>query len=293
MPVTAAVTAVASLGYGIYAGQQAQTASRNAVAQANQNAQNAQAQEQQQYQQQQAQEAAQTAQNLATEQQTAQQTQAAQATALAQEQASIGTNSTTLQNAMTGQEQAALAQQAPIIQSQLQGSGLANGGASAEALAQYQAGLAANAQTDISNYQVSADQQLNLDTNADTAQQVQAAEANAMTNIGVGEQNMATNFATVGADNANNQAYQSYITSLQLGQAQAQQSAANSYTGLAGQVGSGLLNYYGNQNNPNNAALQALLAQNNQNNYVQQGTVPGVYSSQPNGSGSSSGFFTP
>ena len=254
--------AIGSLGYGIYAGQEAQAAQKNAINSANQNAQNAQAQEQQQYQQQQAAEAAQTAQNLATEQQTAQQTQAAQATALAQEQAAIGTNSTTLQNSLTNQEAAAMKAQAPTIDAQMQGSGLVGGGAQAQAYAAYQAGLAANAQADISNYQVGANQQLNTDTNADTAQQVQAAEANANTNIGVGEQNMATNFATIGADNQNNAAYQSYINNLQMGQAASQQQAANSYTGLAGAVGGGLLNYYGSQNNANNfnPSMQAYLA---------------------------------
>ena len=256
MAVVGAVTAIGSLGYGIFAGQQAQAAQKNAINSANQNAQNAQAQEQQQYQQQQAAEAAQTAQNLATEQQTAQQTQAAQATALAQEQAAIGTNSTTLQNSLTNQEAAAMKAQAPTIDAQMQGSGLVGGGAQAQAYAAYPAGLAANAQADISNYQVGANQQLNQDTNAATAQQVQAAEQNAMTNIGVGEQNQATNFATIGADNQNNAAYQSYINNLQMGQAASQQAAANSYTGLAGSIGGGMLNYYSYQNS--NPALNAL-----------------------------------
>jgi len=291
MAVTGTIVAIGSLGYGIYAGQQAQSAQKSAVAQANQNAQNAQKQQQDQYQQQVAAEAAQTAQNLATEQQTASDTKSAQATALAQEQAAIGTNSTTLQNALTGQETAAFAQQSPIIQSQLQGSGLANGGAASEAYARYQAGLAANAQTALSNYQVSADQQLNQDTNAATASQVQLAEQNAMTNIGVGEQNMATNFATQGADNQNNAAYQSYLTSLQLGQAQSQQQAANSYTGLAGTVGGGLMSYYGSQTNP---ALQALQMNQNVNtlgnqSYVNSNTYnPGA----TNANNSYTGFYS-
>lgn len=283
LPVIGIVLAAGSLGYGVYAGQQAQKAQQNAINQAGQNAQNAQNQQQTQYQQQLDAEKSQTAANLAQEQQTATDTKAAQTSALAQEQAAIGTNSQTLQDSLTNQQAAAFAKQAPIIQSQLQGSGLANGGAASEAYAQYQAGLAANAQSAISNYQIGADQQLNQDTNAATAQQVQAAEANAMTNIGVGEQNMATNFATQGANNQNNAAYQSYLTSLQLGQAQSAQSAANSYTGLAGQVGGGLLQYYGSQNNPaaNTAAMQALINQ--------RGTSYGSGSNDASNSGS--GFF--
>ena len=289
MAIEGAVTAVGALGYGIYAGQEAQAAQKNAINSANQNAQNAQAQEQQQYQQQQAQEAAQTAQNLATEQQTAQQTQAAQATALAQEQAAIGTNSTTLQNSLTNQEAAAMKAQAPTIDAQMQGSGLVGGGAQAQAYAAYQAGLAANAQADISNYQVGANQQLNTDTNADTAQQVQAAEANANTNIGVGEQNMATNFATIGADNQNNAAYNSYLTSLQLGQAQSQQSAANQYTNLAGQSGQGAMQYYGSQNS--NPALNALYMNQQINGYGNQNYLGGGSSPANNASnGGYSGF---
>ena len=259
--------AIGSLGYGIYAGQEAQAAQKNAINSANQNAQNAQAQEQQQYQQQLAAEQAQTAANLAAQQQNATDTKAAQATALAQEQAAIGTNSTTLQNSITGQEAAAMKQNAPMIAAQMQGSGLVGGGAQAEAYAQYQAGLDANAQRDIANYQVSADQNLNATNNAFTSEQVNQANQNALTNINVGQSNMATDFATIGADNQNNAAYQSYINNLQMGQAASQQQAANSYTGLAGSIGGGMLNYFGNQNNTamNNAAMQSLINQRGTN----------------------------
>jgi hypothetical protein len=251
--------AIGSLGYGIYAGQEAQAAQKNAIDQANQQANQARTDQQNQYNQQIAAQKAQTAANLAQEQQTASDTKAAQAAALAQEQAAIGTNSTTLQNSITNQEAAAMKQQAPNINANLQGSGLVGGGAQAQAYAQYQSGLDANAQRDIANYQVSADQNLNATNNAFTAEQVNQANQNALTNINVGQSNMATDFATQGANNQNNAAYQSYINNLQMGQAASQQQAANSYTGLAGSIGGGMMSYYGGQNgNQNNPSIMAL-----------------------------------
>ncbi len=251
--------AIGSLGYGIYAGQEAQAAQKHAIDQANQQANQARTDQQNQYNQQLDAQKAQTAANLAQEQQTASDTKAAQAAALAQEKAAIGTNSTTLQNSITNQEAAAMKAQAPNINANLQGSGLIGGGAQAQAYAQYQAGLDANAQRDIANYQVSADQNLNATNNAFTAELVNQANQNALTNINVGESNMATNSQTQTANNANNAAYASYLDSLRLGQAQSQQSAANAYTGLAGSIGSGMFNYFGNQNNNmNNPSIMAL-----------------------------------
>jgi hypothetical protein len=259
LPYIAVVAAVGSLGYGIYAGQQAQKAQATAIAQANQNAQNAQSQQASQYQQQLTAEQQTTAQNLATEAQTKADTQAAQQTALAAEQAAIGTNSTTLSNSLSGQESQALKAQQPLIQDQLNQGGLSDSGAYAAQLAKYQAGLASQAQTTLANYQVGAQGQLTQDTNAASASQVQMDQSNALLNIQNGEQNMAQNFATQNNNNNNNTAYQQYITSLQAAQAQSQAQQAAGYTQLGGAIGGAALNYYGQQNNP---ALAAMYQQN-------------------------------
>lgn len=274
MPMTAGIiaasAAIGSLGYGIYSGERANAAQSKAIGNAKQEADQARADQQSQYNAQLAAEQATTQQNLATEAQTKADTQAAQQQALAAEQGAIGTNSTTLSNSLTQQEAARVKQTAPLIAAQMQGSGLVGGGAQAEAYAQYQAGLDANAQSTLANYQIGAQGQLTQDTNAASANQVNLSEQNALLNIQNGEQNMSQNFATQNANNQNNTAYQQYLTSLQLGQAQSQQSAANSYVGLGGQIGGAAMNYYAQQNNPSLAALQM---QNNISQYGNQNYV--------------------
>lgn len=275
MAYAGAVVAVAALSYSVYSGQQAQKAQAAAQAQAQQEFQQQQATQSSQYQQQQAAEAATTAQNLATEQQTQTQTTQAQQSALAAEQAAIGTNSTTLSNSLSAQENQAMTAQQPLIQDQLNQGGLADSGAYAAQLAKYQAGLASQAQTTLANYQVGAQGQLTQDTTADSASQVQMDQANALLNIQNGEQNMSQNFATQNADNQNTTAYQQYLMSLQQAGIQSQQSQANAYAGFGAQLGSGMMNYYGNQNNTlnQNAAMQALLMQQNINGYGNQSYV--------------------
>lgn len=263
MAVVGAVTAVASLGYGVYAGQRAQAAQQRAIEQANQQANQQRLDQQSQLKSQQDQMAATTASNLATEAQTKKDTMAAQADALAAEKASIGTNSQTLSDSLANQNKAAFAKQEPLIEQRLNSLGLLNSGALPEGQAKYQADLQAQADATLANYQVGAQTQLTQNSNAATADQVAADRANALLNIQNSEQNMSQNFATQNIDNTNNTAYQQYITSLQAAQSQSQQQGANAYTGLAGQIGGGLLNYYGSQNNTlsNNYAMQALINQ--------------------------------
>lgn len=258
--------AIAGLGYGVYSSQEAQAQQKRAIDEANRNSEQARRDQQTQYQNQLQQEQQAQAANLAQEAQTKADTQAAQQQALAAEQAAIGTNTTTLSNSLSAQEKQALAAQDPLIQDRLNAMGIANSGAYAEALAKYQRDLDANAQNQIANYQIGAQGQLTQNTNAATAEQVKLAEQNALLNIQNQEQNMAQNFATTNANNANDTAYQQYITNLELGKAQADQSAANSYVGLAGGIGSGLLNYYGSQNS--NPSLQALQMYGNVNSYA-------------------------
>lgn len=257
--IAAVSIAAASAGYGVYAGERAQQAQANAVRNAQSQADQQRKDQQSQYAQQQAQMAAQTQANLAQEAQTKADTQAAQQQALTAEQAAIGTNSTTLSNSLANQNTAAMTKQEPLLENRLNALGLLSSGALPEGQAKYQADLQAQADATLANYQIGAQGQLTQNTNAATADQVRQSEANALLNIQNGEQNMATNFSTVGANNANNTAYDSYINSLRMGQAQGQQSAANSYVGLGGTIAGGALQYYGNQNN--NAALQALQAQ--------------------------------
>lgn len=254
------IVAVDSLGYGIYAGQQANKSQQNAINNAQQNADRARQDQQKQYADQQQQIKDTTAANLAQEAQTKADTQAAQKQALAAEQAAIGTNSTTLSNSLQQQEQQALADQTPFIQDRLAQSGIADSGAYADALAKYQKDLASQAQTQLGNYQVGAQGQLTQDTNAASADQVRQSEQNALLNIRNQEQNMSQNFATNNANNQNNAAYDQYLTSLQLGKAQSQQAAANGYVGLGGQIGQGAIQYAGSQGT--NPALQALYANN-------------------------------
>lgn len=285
-----AAAAIGSLGYGVYAGQQAQKSQAAASSQAQQEFQQQQAQQQQQYQQQLQQEAATNASNLSQQQQTQQQTAAAQQTALADEKAAIPINTSNLQNTLTAANAQAQAAEAPAITDQMQAMGLVDSGALAAQNAKYGNSLNSQMLNAIAQYQTGANSQLQTDTTADTAKQVQADEANALLNMQNSEQNMAQNFATTNVNNTNNTAYEQYITNLQSAQAQSQQQNANSFTNFGGQIGGGLLNYYGNQNN-SNPALSALLQ--NQNNSVGGGTqyAPGSWSyptqNLPTGSGGS------
>lgn len=247
IPIIAIAVSTASLGYGVYAGERAAAAQRNAVS----NAENQQRQQQQlqdqQFQQQQQQQAQQLQDQKIQQAQTVADTKAAQEQALAAEQAAIGTNTNTLSNSLSQQSQQALSMQDPLIQSRLNSMGILNSGAYAAQLAKYQADLQSQAQTQLANYQIGAQGQLTQNTNATTADQVHLAEQNALNNIQSGQQNMAQNFATQNVNNQNNVAYQQYIANLRSAQAQSQQASANSYSNLGGQLGGSLLNYYGSR----------------------------------------------
>lgn len=263
-PITLGIAATSisalSLGYGIYSGQQAQKAQARAISSAQDQANQQRADQQAQYADQQKQMAATTASNLAQEQKTKQDTMAAQAQALADEKAAIGTGSQTLSNTLANQNTAAFTKEQPLIEQRLNALGLLSSGALPAQQAKYQADLQSQADAALGNYQVGAQGQLAQNAYASSTDQVAADRANALLNIQNQQQNMAQNFATQGANNQNNTAYQQYINNLQLSQAQSQQQQANAYVGLGGQIGSGVMSYYGNQNN--NAALKALQANN-------------------------------
>lgn len=255
LPIAGIILASGSLGYGVYAGERAAKSQANAIANANKQAQDAKNQQAQQYQDQLKQEQETRASNLAQEAQTKQETQAAQQQALDAERAAIGTNSQTLSDSLVNQNLAAMKKQQPLLEGRLNALGLLQSGALPEGQAKYQADLQAQADSTLANYQIGAQGQLTQNTNAASANQVNLAEQNALLNIQNQQQNMAQNFATNNINNQNNTAYEQYLTSLKMGQSQSQQSAANSYTGLAGGIGSGLLNYYGGQNSSNPAIV--------------------------------------
>lgn len=249
LPIIAIAVSTAALSYGVYAGERASKAQQRAIDQARTDAQAQKDLQTQQFQQQQQQQAQQLADQKAQEAQTAADAKVAQQAALANEQAAIGTNTNTLSQSLSQQQAQALAMQDPLIQNRLNSMGIADSGAYAAQLAKYQSDLQSQAQAQLANYQIGAQNNLTQNTYGMTADQVRQAEQNALLNIQTGQQNMATNFQTQNINNQNNTAYQQYIANLQAAQAQSQQSAANAYTGLAGGIGGGLLSYYGSQAN--------------------------------------------
>lgn len=246
IPAMVAISA-ASAGYGIYASERARAASQRAASDA--------AAQQQKYAQEQAQQLQQQQQaalDLAAQQsqqqsQTLADIKAQQAAAIQQEQAAIPGIQDQLNQSLIAQNRQAVTDYQPLLEQRLNALGLLQSGALPAQQAKYTAGLDSQRQAALANYAIQAQQQIQGQQAANVGTDVNLQQQNLIQNLQTGQQNLAQQYANQNIANQNNLAYQQYVNSLQAAQNQAAQQAAGAYLNFGGQIGSGLIGYYGQQ----------------------------------------------
>ncbi len=245
MAVVGAITAISSLGYGIYAGQQAKAEQQREYNQARSDAQTQQAQQAAMLKDQQAQQTALAAQQQQQQAATVAQQQQAQKDALAGAQAQIPVIQGQLSQSLANSQQQAMSQQEPLIEGRLNALGLLNSGALPAQQAQYQAQLASQAQQELANYGTSANQNIQNQALAYTGTDT----ANLQNNLQQTLQNQqaALNQQFSGQDTAyqNDVAQSQYLSNLQAAMTASQQAQANQIVNFGGQIGQGAIANWG------------------------------------------------
>lgn len=249
--IAALAVSIGSLGYSVYAGQQASKQNQNNINQQRQDAANNQANQNQMLQQQQQQQAALAAQQQQQQQAAQAANQSAQQTALAAAQGQIPVIQGQLSQSLANSSQQAMTQQEPLIEGRLNALGLLQSGALPAQQALYQSQLASQAQQELANYGTSANQSIQNQALAYTGQDSQNLQQDLQTTLNNQQSALNQQFSSQDTAYANNVAQQQYLANLQAAQTASQQATANQYMNLAGQVGQGALSYFGR--NPNSS----------------------------------------
>lgn len=264
IPAITLAVAAASAGYGVYAAERAQAAQRKAASDAASQAQKFQQDQANQLKQQKADADALYQQQTAQQAATLADQKAQQAAAIEAEKAAIPGIQDQLNQSLMAQNQQAFQNQEPLLEQRLNALGLLQSGALPAQQAKYQSDLDSQRQAALANYAINAQNQIAGQGVANVNTDVNLQQQNMMGSLQTQQQNLAQQYASQNIANQNNVAYQQYVDSLQAAQNQAAQQAAGSYLNFGGQLGSGLLNYYGNQN-------KTPSSQASQYNYVPQG----------------------
>lgn len=243
-------------GYGVYASIQAQKSMQRNIDQQRQDARQAEQRQAAQM----AQDKADMAANLEAQKKTQEETNirlaAEQEEARQKSLASVPGMQQQLGSDLLAQEQAAYKRMAPQMEARLNALGLLQSGALPEAQAKYQGDLESQRQAQLAQFGINAQHQLNIqqplaNTSADVQRQSQAMQAN----LGLSQQNLSQQFANQNIANQNALAYQQYLGQLESAKNASAQQAANMYMNFGGQIGQGLIGYYGNQQGQGKQAL--------------------------------------
>ena len=254
-----AAVAVASAGYGVYAGERAKSQAARQYKESRDQANQQRDQERQQlvdndlkqqelYDRQKAEQTA-TEERLRAEQRGAIEKARGEVPGL---QAKLGED-------LLAQEQRAYTRMAPQLEARLNALGLLQSGALPEAQAKYQADLESQRQAALSDFGTSAARELNIErplaaSSEDIGRQYEGMKRN----LDTASTNLSQTFANQNAANMNQAAREQYLAGLGAAQNAAAQSSAGSYLNFGGQLGSGLIQAYGARQKSQNPSLDAL-----------------------------------
>ena len=148
------------------------------------------------------------------------------------------------------QQEAAYARMTPQMEARLNALGLLQSGALPEAQAKAQKDLESQRQAALADFSM----------NATRETEIARPYEDMKSRLETQRTNLAQTFANQNAYNQNQMGTQQYLAGLQAANTSAAQASANSYTQLGGQIGSGLISSYYNQQKPN-TSLDALYQQ--------------------------------
>lgn len=172
-----------------------------------------------------------------------------QATALSKAKAEVPGIQNQLGSDLLAQQQTAYNKLSPQIEARLNALGLLQSGALPEAQAKAQGDLESQRQATLAQFSTNAAQRLSIDqplanSSSDVSRQYEGMQRN----LDLDRQNLSQRFANDSNSYQNQIARNQYLAGLSAAQTSANQSAANAYVNFGGQIGSGLISYYGNQN---------------------------------------------
>lgn len=258
IPIAIGLSAAAA-GYGVYAGERARSDSARQYNEQKQMAMQQRKEDQARLAQNKVDEQALYDRQVSDQKSTDADLRAQQDASLAKVRGEVPGMEAKLGEDLLAQQEHAYSRMAPQLENRLNALGLLQSGALPEAQAKYQGDLESQRQAALASFRSNADQQLNINqplanSSADVGRQYDALNNNLTTR----RDNLSQDFATQNANDINDVARQQYLSGLASANNAAAQSSANAYLNFGGQVGSGLINYYGNKAAKPNASMSAL-----------------------------------
>lgn len=254
MGVVAAV-AVASAGYGVYAGERARS---EAARQYNESKRAAAAQRQQDERQLAENDVKQQAlydKQVADQKATEESLRVQQDAALAKARGEVPGMQAQLGEDLLNQQTHAYERMAPQLEARLNALGLLQSGALPEAQAKYQGDLEAQRQAALADFGTSAARELNITRPlANSSEDVGRQYDSLKSNLDLAKTNLSQTFANQNNANLNQAAREQYLAGLASANNAAAQASAGAYLNFGGQLGSGLISSYYNKNQPNTSA---------------------------------------
>ncbi len=258
--IIGAVAAVASVGYGVYAGERASSTSARQYRQARADAQTQQQAQERNLAAYESEQKALYDKQVADQKATEDRLRSEQAASLEKVKAEVPGMQAQLGSDLLGQQEKAYAKMDPQIEARLNALGLLNSGALVEAKAKAQGDLESQRQAALADFGTNASQRLNIDqplanSSADVNRQYEGLQRN----LDLDRTNLSQTFANRNAAYHDDVARQQYLAGLSQANIAARQQAASSYVNAGAQVGSGLMGYAASRNTPSNTSRNTSL----------------------------------
>ena len=258
IPIVAAVSA-ASAGYGIYAGERARSEQARQYRESRQQAAQQRSEEQRQLGENEARQQQLYDQQVAEQKATEDRLRAEQTGAISKARGEVPGIQARLGENLLKEQERAYTRMAPQLEARLNALGLLQSGALPEAQAKAQSDLEGRRQAALSDFGISAERELAIDRPlAASSEDVARQYGGMQRNLDTAATNLSQTFANQNAAQMNETARQQYLAGLAAAQNAAAQSSANAYLDFGGKVGSGLIQAYGQRQQPQNQSLKAL-----------------------------------
>lgn len=248
MAAVTAIASIASLGYGIYAGNKAQEEQKREYDKARTDAQQAEANQKQMLADQQQKSDSLAAQQAQQQKDAQSAQQKLQQDAISTAQGQIPQNQKALSDSLIASEQQAQSVMNPALEARLNALGLLNSGALPAQQAIQQANLDSQRQQALTQYGVNANTDIQNQALGYAGTDAGYLQNNLNTTLNNEQSNLQNQFNNQMTAYQNQVAQGQYLGSLQSDISAGDQSQANQFINLGGQIGTAGLNYYGKQN---------------------------------------------
>lgn len=251
-PITLGIAAIiitsVSTGYGVYAGERARSDGARQYQDSKNQAKEQRRQEQQQMAENEARQEKLFADQRAEQAATEERLRTEQSGAIERARGEVPGLQSKLGEDLLAQQERAYSRMAPQLEARLNALGLLQSGALPEAQAKAQGDLEARRQAALSDFGISASRELSIDRPlAASSADVERQYGGMQRNLETASRNLSQTFANQNMANQNQVAREQYLAGLDAARSAAAQASAGAYLNFAGQLGSGLLSYYGNR----------------------------------------------